>query len=174
MTADSLQRSALGGCGRPRLDQRVVVDGFALRLLVGELALGRDGAVLLGLLEPVLGRLLLVEFWSASALHAGFLQTLHHRVLGCCQCIHRSLRRLRTGRRIADVLPPQLSKLRIIRHVVAGRGPLHARWRTVELDQPAELWRALGERTGPYSEKVMPCACGGAYFFIQSRYLTIE
>src|SRR3984885_6834255 len=28
--------------------------------------------------------------------------------------------------------------------------------------------------TGPDSEKVMPCACGGAYFFIQSRYLTIE
>src|SRR5258708_38523316 len=30
------------------------------------------------------------------------------------------------------------------------------------------------EGTGPDSEKVMPCACGGAYFFIQSRYLTIE
>src|ERR1700730_2581017 len=28
--------------------------------------------------------------------------------------------------------------------------------------------------TGPDSEKVMPPACGGAYFFIQSRYLTIE
>src|SRR6266478_3716268 len=28
--------------------------------------------------------------------------------------------------------------------------------------------------TGPDSEKVMPWACGGAYFFIQSRYLTIE
>src|SRR5258708_39788585 len=28
--------------------------------------------------------------------------------------------------------------------------------------------------TGPGSEKVMPCACGGAYFFIQSRYLAIE
>src|SRR6266478_1959774 len=28
--------------------------------------------------------------------------------------------------------------------------------------------------TGPDSEKVMPCACGGAYFFIQSRYFTIE
>src|SRR3954452_5410022 len=29
------------------------------------------------------------------------------------------------------------------------------------------------EGTGPDSEKVMPCACGGAYFFIQARYLTI-
>src|SRR4029078_3077907 len=28
--------------------------------------------------------------------------------------------------------------------------------------------------TVPDSEKVMPSACGGAYFFIQSRYLTIE
>ena len=28
--------------------------------------------------------------------------------------------------------------------------------------------------TGPYSEKVMSCACGGAYFFIHSRYLVIE
>jgi hypothetical protein len=25
--------------------------------------------------------------------------------------------------------------------------------------------------TGPDSEKVMPCACGGAYFLSQSRYL---
>ncbi|MNN70784.1 hypothetical protein D3C81_1866610 [compost metagenome] len=25
--------------------------------------------------------------------------------------------------------------------------------------------------TGPASEKVMPIACGGAYFFIQSMYL---
>src|SRR5882762_4231195 len=63
--------------------------------------------------------------------------------------VHRRLRRLGTGRRIADVLPPQLSKLRIIRNVVAGRGPLHARRRTVELDQPAELRRALGERLVP-------------------------
>src|SRR5712671_1826192 len=76
-------RSALRRRGRPRLDQCVVVDGFALRLLVRQLALGRDGAVLLGLLEPVLGRLLLVEFWSASPLHAGFLQTLHHGALRC-------------------------------------------------------------------------------------------
>src|SRR5258707_14914703 len=28
--------------------------------------------------------------------------------------------------------------------------------------------------TGPDSEKVMPWACGGAYFFIQSRYFAIE
>src|SRR5713101_3456866 len=149
MTVLASVRSAFGRRCRPRLDQRVVVDGFALRLLVRQLALGRDGAVLLGLLEPVLGRLLLVEFWPASALHAGLLKTLQHRVLSCCQSIHRRLRRLRTGRRVADVLPPQLRKFRIIRHVIAGRGPLHARRRTVELDQPAELWRALGERLVP-------------------------
>src|SRR5258705_4913818 len=28
--------------------------------------------------------------------------------------------------------------------------------------------------TGPDSEKVMPCACGGAYFFIQLRDFTVE
>src|SRR4051812_50127834 len=28
--------------------------------------------------------------------------------------------------------------------------------------------------TGPDSEKVMPCACGGGYFFFQSGYFTIE
>src|SRR2546423_15528713 len=28
--------------------------------------------------------------------------------------------------------------------------------------------------TGPASEKVMPCACGGGYFFIQSRYFAVE
>src|SRR5664279_6435879 len=75
-------RSALRRRGRPRLDQGVVVDGFALRLLVRQLALGRDVAVLGRLGEPVLSRLLLVELRSASALHAGFLQTFHYRVLG--------------------------------------------------------------------------------------------
>src|SRR5260221_12703004 len=54
-------RSALRRRGRPRLDQRVVVDGFALRLLVRELALGRVAAVLFRLGEPILGRVLLVE-----------------------------------------------------------------------------------------------------------------
>src|SRR5450631_568401 len=49
----SVQRGALRRCRRPRLDQGVVVDGFALRLLVGELALRRDIAVLGRLREPV-------------------------------------------------------------------------------------------------------------------------
>src|SRR5450631_3046841 len=48
-------RSALRRRGRPRLDQRVVVDGFALWLLVRQLALGRDVAVLGRLREPELG-----------------------------------------------------------------------------------------------------------------------
>src|ERR1700719_2852989 len=39
-----------------------------------------------------------------------------------------------------------------------------------------KIWCAMAPcaGTGPDSEKVMPCACGGAYFFIQSRYLAIE
>ena len=53
----------------PALDQRVVVDRFALRLLVGELRLRGDVAVLLGLVEPELRALLLVELRTAFALH---------------------------------------------------------------------------------------------------------
>src|SRR5260221_7418170 len=63
-------RSALRRRGRPRLDQCVVVDGFALRLLIRQFALGRDGVVLLGFREPELGLLFLVELRSASTLHA--------------------------------------------------------------------------------------------------------
>src|SRR5712672_3473633 len=99
----SLRFGPLRARGRPRLDEGVVVDGFALRLLVRQLALGRDGAVLLDLGEPMFRRFLLVQLRSAGALHAGFLQTLEHGVLGCRQRVHRGLWSLRTGRRIADV-----------------------------------------------------------------------
>src|SRR5260370_31910959 len=88
-TRDTSVRSALRRRCRPRLDQRVVVDGFALSLLVRQLALGRDVAVLGRLREPVLCRFLLVHLRSASTLDAGFLQTFHHRVLGCRQRGHR-------------------------------------------------------------------------------------
>src|SRR3979411_2389770 len=81
-------RSALRRRGRPRLDQRVVVDGFALRLLVRQFALGRDGAVFLGLGEPEFGRLLLVELRPASTLHARLLKPLHHRILRSCQRVN--------------------------------------------------------------------------------------
>src|SRR5882762_8302597 len=89
-------RSALRRRGRPRLDQRVVVDGFALRLLVRQLALGRDVAVLCGLVEPEFGGLLLVQLRPALFLHAGLLKTFHHRVLGRGQRVHCRLRGLRT------------------------------------------------------------------------------
>src|SRR6266404_6738778 len=67
-------RGALRWRGGPRLDQGVVVDGFALRLLVRKFALGRDGVVLFGPGEPELGLLLLVELRTESALHAGLLK----------------------------------------------------------------------------------------------------
>src|SRR4051794_11739882 len=92
-----LRFRALRGLCRPRLDQGVVVDRLALRLLVGELALGSNRAVLLGLGEPVLGRLLLVQLRTAGALHAGLLQTFHDGVLSSGKRVHRGLRRLRTG-----------------------------------------------------------------------------
>src|SRR5258705_12655248 len=85
-------RSALRRRGRPRLDQRVVVDGFALRLLIRQLALGRDVAVLCGLVEPEFGGLLLVQLRPALFLHAGLLKTFHHRVLGRGQRVHCRLR----------------------------------------------------------------------------------
>src|ERR1700742_763886 len=61
-----LRVGALRRRGRPRLDQGVVVDRFALRLLVGKLALRRDVAVLFRLLVPVLGGFLLVQLRSAG------------------------------------------------------------------------------------------------------------
>src|SRR5262245_1794684 len=66
---------------RPRLDQRVVVDRLALRLLVRELALRRDVAVLLRLLEPEVGRLLRVQLRSAVALHVGAFEPAEHLIL---------------------------------------------------------------------------------------------
>src|SRR5262249_36961130 len=119
-----LELGALRRGGGPRLDQRVVVDGLPLRLFVGKLALRRNVAVLRRLVKPILRSLLLVELRSAGALHTGLFKTFEHGVLGRGQRVHRLLRRLVSGRRIADVLPPQLRKLRIVRHVVASRGPL--------------------------------------------------
>src|SRR5262249_44182427 len=126
-----LRLSPLRRRRRPRLDQRVVVDRLALRLLVGELALRCDVAVLRRLGEPELGGLLLVQLRTALLLHAALLETLEHGVLGRGQRVHRLLRRLVAGGGIADVLPPELRQLRIVRHVVAGRGPLHTRGRAV-------------------------------------------
>ena len=63
--------------------------------------------------------------------------------------VHRFLRREGAGVHVADLLPPELRELRIVRHVDAGRRPVHAVGRAVELDQAAELRRALGERLVP-------------------------
>src|SRR5689334_15041029 len=99
MTATlSLRLRPLRRGGRPRLDQRIVVDGLALRLLVGELALRRDVAVLGRLGEPELGGLLLVQLRTALLLHAALLETFENGVLRRGQSIHRLLRRLVAGR----------------------------------------------------------------------------
>src|SRR5689334_22953546 len=65
---------------RPALDQRVVVDRLALRLLVVELALRGEVAVLGGFGEPVFGRFLLAELGSAGALRARALEAREHVV----------------------------------------------------------------------------------------------
>ena len=112
----SVSSAALGRRRRPALDQRVVVDRLALRLLVGELRLGRDVAVLLGLLEPVLAPL---SSGSASArirpARSARSSRSMHGVLRRGQRVHRLLRRLRAGRGVADVLPPELRQLRVVR-----------------------------------------------------------
>src|SRR5664279_2764187 len=67
----------------PSLQQFIVVDRNALRLFVGELALRRQRAVLLGFGVPVFGVFFLVELRSEFALNAGALQARHDRVLIC-------------------------------------------------------------------------------------------
>jgi hypothetical protein len=68
-----------------------------------------------------------------------------HPLLRFAEAVERFLCGLRTGHRVTDVLPPQLRQLRIVRHVGAGRRPLHAGGRAVELDQAAKLVGTLGE-----------------------------
>ena len=70
------------------------------------------------------------------ALNAGLLDPLKHFLLLFAQGIERFLRGLVTRHGVADVLPPQLRHLRIIRDVGAGGRPLHACGGAVELNQP--------------------------------------
>src|SRR5215210_5908218 len=135
----SVSSAALGRRRRPALNECIVINRLALRFLICELRLRGDVAVLLGLVEPELRALLLVELRPAFALHVGPLQALEHRILGCRKGIHSLLRRLRAGGGVANVLPPELGELRVIGDVVAGRGPQDPRRRAVELDQPSEL-----------------------------------
>src|SRR6478736_1473353 len=85
------------------------------------------------------------ELRTDIALHSGAFQSLHHLFLFGAKRVHRFLRGLRTGRRIADRLPPKLSELRIVRNVRTGWRPLDAGGRAVELDQTAKLRSALRE-----------------------------
>ena len=55
------------------------------------------------------------------------------------------MRGLGTRHRVADVLPPQLSQLGVVRNVGAGGRPLNAGGRAVELDQTAQFRSTIGE-----------------------------
>src|SRR5215204_7545276 len=74
----SVSSAALWRRRRPALDECIVINRLALRFLICELRLRGDIAVLLGLVEPELRALLLVELRPAFALHAGPLQALEH------------------------------------------------------------------------------------------------
>ena len=73
------------------------------------------------------------------ALHASTFQAAHDLFLFSAERVHGSLSGLGTRRRIADCLPPELRQLRIIRNIGAGRRPLNAGRRAIELDKTTEL-----------------------------------
>src|SRR6187200_291822 len=77
----SVSSAALWRRRRPALDKCIVIDRLALRFLICELRLRGDIAVLLGLVEPELRALLLVELRPAFTLHVRALQSLHDGVL---------------------------------------------------------------------------------------------
>src|SRR5690606_34783139 len=132
--------SALAG---PALDQLLVLDGFALGLLVVELGLGP------ALADPLVRLLLGIQARPAAAIDlrllVGALHALHHLVHLLREAVHRLLRREGAGVDVADVLPPELGELGIVGHVDPGGRPVHPVGRAIELDQAAELGRAVGE-----------------------------
>src|SRR5690606_4520901 len=133
----------------PALDQLVIGDGLALRLLVVELGLRT-----IRLAEPFRGILRLVQARAASAVDAGgFVGLLHPghgdvHLLG--QAVHRLLRREGAGVHVADLLPPDLGELRVVGHVDAGGRPAHAVGRAVELHEATEFRRPFGEAFMPH------------------------
>ena len=124
----------------PALDQRVVVDSLRGRVFVGQFRLGSARAV-----EPGLRRFFRVQLRSLVALDVELFEAGEHVFLSLAERVHRLLRRLRAGGGVTDVLPPELGQFRIVGDVSAGRRPLGARGRAVELDQAAEFRGAFCE-----------------------------
>ena len=79
----------------------------------------------------------------AQALAAG--DALKDLVLFTSEIIHCGIYSHFTSNGFTDVLPPELSKLRVVRHVGAGRSPGNTCRAAVELNQAAKLGCALGE-----------------------------
>src|SRR5690606_2494526 len=128
----------------PARYQFVIVDGLALRLLVVELGFR---SILTS--EP-LGRILgLVQARAAAAIDIprliGPLHARHGDVHLLGETVHGLLRREGTRIDVADLLPPDLCELRIIRHVDAGGRPADAVRRAIELHDAAKLRRAFGK-----------------------------
>src|SRR6056297_3809447 len=125
-------RAPIKGSLLPGLDQLIIGDGLRFFVLVLELGIRRTRLV-----EPVLRVPLFVHDRTDVSLHACALKAFHHALLVSTQRIQRLLSGFRTGHGVADVLPPQLSQLWIVRHVGAGGRPCHTRRRAVEFDQTA-------------------------------------
>src|SRR5262245_14215471 len=108
------KRSAL-----PALDQFVVVDGFALRLLVGQLGLGP-----VGFAEPLFGILDGIEPRPAAAVDLGLLvhvfHARHHVVHLLGEPIHGLLRSEGAGVHVPDVLPPERGECGVVGEIDAG------------------------------------------------------
>jgi len=123
----------------PGLQQLLVSDGLALWLLVSEF-LPRGILVR----QPLVRITLLVQLrWAV--LHTSALQTAQHVVHLVGQVVHCCLWCFFTSYSSRYVLPPELSELRIVRHVGTGRSPRDPRRATIELDQATVLAGVLGE-----------------------------
>ena len=99
----------------PCLNELVVVNSLTLRFLI-DLRLWRTG-----LAQPYLWVDALIELWTAFLLRPGTLYTRHDFILLAGEIVHGPAHGYLTGNRLADILPPQLCQLRIIRHAALRR-----------------------------------------------------
>ena len=123
----------------PGLDEPVVIDRLALRLLI-ELGLGGARFV-----QPIGLVFFGVQLRSAFALYVCTLYALQYTILLASQIVHCCAYGYFTGDRLAYILPPQLGQFGIVGHIGAGGRPGDTRRAAVKFYQTAELGCPLGE-----------------------------
>ena len=116
-----------------------------LIIILASLRSSATGPAASAFLDHYLADVFRARLRTALTLNIHLFETLKNRALISSEGVHGFLRRLSTRRGIADVLPPELSELWIIRRVVACRCPLNARRRTIELDQTTNLRSTVRE-----------------------------